>query len=120
MQAKSWMWGAVAVLGMLTSSGCKLADSSSYWCRHDNRACFATQSECTHPLNARPHVACFQQPKVYCFALIGGWLERPGGRALCVPTVDECVILREDHLQSATGLAIGSCVQATNNKRTQT
>jgi hypothetical protein len=86
------------------------SDASVFWCREDNRECFASQKECARIRGSEDDLRCFSVPRAFCFATRGGLFAEPGGRRYCTPSMEECADLWRDRHQSNPRMAIGPCV----------
>ncbi|MBI5510744.1 MAG: hypothetical protein HY903_18445 [Deltaproteobacteria bacterium] len=117
MKSMSWM----LLVGLLVGigggpSGCRRS-AASFWCREDNRECFASKKECATRLGSWERLACFAQEEAYCFRVVGDLLQKATGKRLCLPSAEECLDWRQDRAENRPSLAVGPCVTANGTRR---
>jgi hypothetical protein len=96
----------VVVLGGLWA--CKSADTT-FWCRRDNRECFATKDECVNRKTSQQTLECFSQPQAFCFLVKSDMFSEATVQRICMPSEEECGEWRDDRRRQRPTLRIGMC-----------
>ena len=113
-----WLGRAIGLclglaVALVSLAACRRAENV-YWCRRDNRECFADQKDCVHRKLSGEELECFSQAEAYCFLVKSDMFSEASVQKICLPTEEECWQWRGDRRQQRPTLRIGMCNQATS------
>ena len=89
---------------------CKSGDAN-FWCRRDNRECFATKDECADRKGNAQQLECFSQAQAFCFLVKSDMFSEATVQRICMPTEEECWEWRGDRRVQRPTIRIGASSQ---------